>query len=75
MRYGLFNQGYSDPIEVYEGDRSRMDRPPYVEIFRDTGPETSIPVAHIHLSAGQTVKVIEDPANDQCTHIPGVRRS
>ena len=75
MRYGLFNQGYSDRLRFTEGDRSRMDRPPYVEIFRDTGPDTSIPVAHIHLSAGQTVKVIEDGAQDYVPHIPGVRRS
>jgi hypothetical protein len=37
-----------------------MDKPPYVEVFKNTGPDTSKAVAHIHLSPGRTVKVIEN---------------
>jgi hypothetical protein len=58
MRYGLFNQGKSEPIEEYEGDDSHMKTPPFVEIYK-YGDSTKV-VAHIHLGPGQSVREIED---------------
>jgi hypothetical protein len=61
MRFGLFNQGDSEPLEVHEGDCVQMVQPQIVEVMRDGGyNDTPKTVAYIHLGPGQSVREIHD---------------
>jgi hypothetical protein len=62
VTFGLFNTSDTEPRQVYEGDYMRMDKPPFVIIYRYTSPDrgTSEQVANIHLDKGQSVKGVAD---------------
>ena len=60
MRFGLFNQGESEPIEEYVGDSIQMIQPQVIEVIRE-GDFHDMPtaVAYIHLGRKQSVRQIE----------------
>ena len=60
MRFGLFNQGESEPIEEYEGNSIQIVQPQIIEVIREGGyNETPEAVAYIHLGRKQSVREIE----------------
>jgi hypothetical protein len=69
MRYGLFYQGDSEPIEVHEGDSIQMVQPMVIEVIREGGfNNTPRAISYIHLGPGQSVREIHDspiPARDR----------
>lgn len=73
-KFGLFNTFDTEPAQVYEGDYMRMDKPPFVIIYRFTSPDrgSSQAIANIHLDKGQSVKEI-DEATQQGFANPRVR--
>jgi hypothetical protein len=60
MRFGLFNQGKSEPIEEYVGDSIQMIQPEVIEVIREGGfHDMPTAVAYIHLGRKQCVREIE----------------
>ena len=60
MRFGLFNQGTSAPIEEYVGDAIQMIQPQVIEVIREGGfHDMPTAVAYIHLGRKQCVREIE----------------
>src|SRR5271168_1736199 len=60
MRFGLFNQGKSEPIEEYVGDSIQMIQPQVIEVIREGGfHDMPTAVAYIHLGRKQSVREIE----------------
>jgi hypothetical protein len=60
MRFGLFNQGESEPIEEYKGDSIQMVQPQVIEVIRERGfHDMPTAIACIHLGPRQSVREIE----------------
>lgn len=71
-KFGLFNDGDSEPLQVYEGDVLGSP-PPYTTVIvysKDGGSLRE--VALIHVADGQSVKEIRPQVHDPRT--PGIRR-
>jgi hypothetical protein len=71
-KYGLFNDGDTEPLQVYEGD-CLESTPPYttVIVYSDDGGSLR-EVALIHVADGQSVKEINPQVRDW--RIPGIGR-
>jgi hypothetical protein len=54
MRFGLFNQGESEPIEEYKGDSIQIVQPQVIEVIRERGfHDMPTAIAYIHLGPRQ----------------------
>jgi hypothetical protein len=71
-KFGLFNHGDTEPLQVYEG-ACLESTPPYTTVIVYSNDGGSLrEVALIHVAEGQSVKEISPQVRDW--RIPGIRR-